>query len=119
MPKQVTKKNLVARATKMAKENEELKVGRAVTVESGEVFILQRNVPVSGTFRALGPHLRYPFNQMNVGDSFEVKTSKEEAKKVVSRLSSACAAFVKSRNSSAKFTVRRTTDVTARVWRLQ
>ena len=103
----------------MAKESEPLKVGRSVTVESGEVFILQKNIPISGTYRSLGPHLRYPFSHMSSGDSFEIKSNKLEAKKVVSRVSSACSSYVRTKNSSAKFTVRRTNDDTIRVWRVK
>lgn len=121
MSKVVTKKgSLRKRAEAMAKRNEEpLKTGRAVTVESGEVFILQRNIPVSGTFRSIGPHLRYPFAQMTEGDSFELKSNEKDVRKVVSRISSACSSYVKTRNSSAKFTVRRINDSTIRVWRIK
>lgn len=108
--KSVPKKHVLA---------EPLKVGRSVTVESGEVFIIQKNIPISGTFRSLGPHLRYPFNEMAAGDSFEIKMKKDDAKKMVSRISSACSSYVKTRNNSAKFTVRRTTDQTVRVWRVK
>lgn len=92
---------------------------RSVTVESGEVFMIQKNIPVSGTFRSLGAHLRYPFDKMMPGESFEVKVTKTDARKKVSNLSSACTAYVKRGNRAAKFTVRRTTDTTIRVWRIK
>lgn len=94
-------------------------VGRSVTVESGDVFILQKNIPMSGAFRSIGPHLRYPFGEMVVGDSFEIKASKTDVKKSVSRLSSACASYVRAKNKAAKFTVRRTSPDTVRVWRVK
>jgi hypothetical protein len=92
---------------------------RSVRVESGEVFVLQKNIPISGTYRSLGPHLRYPFAEMSAGESFEIKVNKTELKVRVSRLSSACASYVRSRNTSAKFTVRRVKDDTIRVWRIK
>lgn len=92
---------------------------RAVTTETGEVFKIQRNIPISGTYRSLGPHLRYPFAEMEVGESFEIKVNTKEIKKKVSNLSSACASYVKSRNKAAKFTVRRTSNEMIRVWRIK
>lgn len=92
---------------------------RTVRTESGDVFVLQKNVPVSGTYRSLGPNLRYPFAQMVAGDSFEVKVNLNDAKKKVANLSAACASYVRRANSSAKFTVRRTAKDTVRVWRIK
>jgi len=92
---------------------------RAVTTETGEVFRIQRNIPISGTYRSLGPHLRYPFAEMEVGESFEIKVNTKEIKKKVSNLSSACASYVRSRNNAAKFTVRRTSNELIRVWRIK
>jgi len=92
---------------------------RSVTVESGEVFMIQKNIPVSGTFRSLGAHLRYPFDKMLPGESFEVKVTKTDARRRVANLSSACASFVKRSNRAAKFTVRRTNETTIRVWRIK
>lgn len=120
MAKSIKKSSLRQRAEEMAKKNvEPMKTGRAVTVESGDVFILQKNIPISGTFRSIGPHLRYPFAQMAAGDSFELKTTDTEARKVVSRISSACSSYVKTKNSSAKFTVRRIGTAAVRVWRIR
>lgn len=95
------------------------KIGRSVTVESGDVFIIQKNIPISGTFRSLGANLRYPFSEMAAGESFEVKANSKECRKVVSRISSACSSYVKRSNTAAKFTVRRTSAETVRVWRLK
>lgn len=92
---------------------------RSVTVESGDVFIINKNIPVSGTYRSLGPHLRYPFDKMLAGESFEVKVSKTDARKRVSNLSSACASYIKRNNKAAKFTVRRTSETTIRCWRIK
>lgn len=92
---------------------------RSVTVESGEVFVIQKSIPISGTFRSLGAHLRYPFDKMMAGESFEVKVSKTDARRRVSNLSSACSSFVKRSNKAAKFTVRRTSETTIRVWRIK
>lgn len=120
LSKSPVKKSGRQRAAELAKKYEEpMKIGRAVTVESGDVFILQKNIPISGTFRSIGPHLRYPFGEMVAGDSFELKTNEKEVRKTVSRLSSACSSYVKSRNSSSKFTVRRISDTTIRVWRIK
>lgn len=92
---------------------------RAVTTETGEVYRIQKNIPISGTYRSMGPHLRYPFAEMEIGESFEVKVNVKEIKKKVSNLSSACSAYVKSRNQSSKFTVRRTSNDSVRVWRIK
>lgn len=92
---------------------------RAVTTETGEVFRIQRHIPISGTYRSLGPHLRYPFGEMEIGESFEVKVNSKDIKKRVSNLSSACANYVKGRNKASKFTVRRTSAETIRVWRIK
>lgn len=97
----------------------EKKIGRSVRVESGDVFIIQKNIPISGTFRSLGATLRYPFHEMTAGESFEIKANSKECRKVVSRVSSACSSYVKRNNSAAKFTVRRTSAETVRVWRLK
>jgi hypothetical protein len=92
---------------------------RSIRVESGEVFIIQKSIPVSGTYRALGPSLRYPFKDMQSGESFEVKVSKNDARRKVANLSSACASYVKRSNNAARFTVRRTSDTTIRCWRIK
>lgn len=97
----------------------EKKIGRSVRVESGDVFFLQKNIPISGTFRSLGANLRYPFHEMSAGESFEVKSNSKECRKIVSRISSACSSYVKRNNNAAKFTVRRTSAETVRVWRLK
>lgn len=94
-------------------------IGRSVRTESGEVFIIQKQIPISGTYRALGPSIRYPFAEMAAGDSFELKVNKVEMKAKVSRMSSACVSYCKRANQSAKFTVRRTSDDTIRVWRIK
>lgn len=92
---------------------------RSVRAESGEVFLIQKNVPVSGVFRSIGAHLKYPFKDMAAGESFELKVNKNEARRRVSNLSSACSSYVKKNNNAAKFTVRRTSDTTIRCWRLK
>jgi hypothetical protein len=92
---------------------------RSIRVESGDVFVIQKNIPVVGAYRSLGPSLRYPFDEMLPGESFEMKATKNDMKKVVSRASSAAASFVKKNNKAAKFTVRRTGPDTCRVWRLK
>jgi hypothetical protein len=92
---------------------------RAVTTETGEVFRIQKHIPIAGTYRSLGPHLRYPFAEMEIGESFEIKVNTKEIKKKVSNLSSACASYVKSKNNAAKFTVRRTSNDSIRVWRIK
>lgn len=95
------------------------KVGRSVTVESGEVFVIEKNIPISGTYRSTGPSFKYPFSEMVAGDSFEIKTGKEDPKLMVSRVSSACSSYVKRSNNAAKFTVRRQPHNTIRVWRVK
>lgn len=102
----------------MNKVKPKLPVGRSVRVESGDVFIIQKDIPLSG-FRAIGAALRYPFKDMNAGESFEMKTPKTEIRKAVSRASAACVSYVKKNNKSAKFTVRRTGPDTLRVWRIK
>lgn len=96
-----------------------IKIGRSVRTESGEVFIIQKQIPISGTYRSLGPSLRYPFAEMAAGDSFELKVNKTEIKAKVSRMSSACVSYCRRANKSAKFTVRRTSDESVRVWRIK
>lgn len=95
------------------------KVGRSVTVESGEVFVIEKNIPVIGMYRSTGPNFKYPFSEMLAGDSFEIKANKEDPRKMVSRVSSACSSFVKRTNSSAKFTVRRQVNNHIRIWRIK
>lgn len=91
----------------------------SVRVESGDVFVIQKNIPVTGAYRSLGPSLRYPFDKMVAGDSFEIKTNKNDIRKIVSRTSSAAASFVKRINKASRFTVRRTGPDTVRVWRIK
>jgi len=100
------------------KKTTKLPVGRSVRVESGDVFIIQRDIPLSG-FRSIGASLRYPFTEMASGESFEMKVPKSEIRKAVSRASAACVSFVKKNNKAAKFTVRRTGPDTLRVWRIK
>jgi len=100
------------------KTTTKLPVGRSVRVESGDVFIIQRDIPLSG-FRSIGASLRYPFTEMASGESFEMKVPKSEIRKAVSRASAACVSFVKKNNKAAKFTVRRTGPDTLRVWRIK
>lgn len=99
-------------------KKKELPVGRSVRVESGEIFIIQKDIPMLGV-RSMGAALRYPFNQMNPGESFEIKSNPNEVRKVVSRVSSACASYVKRNNKASKFTVRRTALDSVRVWRIK
>lgn len=91
---------------------------RTVRVESGDVFVIQKNVPVVGV-RSIGASLRYPFSQMAAGESFEIKVTKTDVRKAVSRTSSACASYVKKNNKGAKFAVRKTANDTIRVWRIK
>lgn len=93
-------------------------VPRTVRVESGDVFVIQKDIPLSG-FRSIGAALRYPFKEMAAGESFELKASKAEIRKAVSRASAACVSYVKKNNKAAKFTVRRTGPDTLRVWRIK
>jgi hypothetical protein len=95
-----------------------LPVGRSVRVESGDVFIIQKDIPLSG-FRSMGAALRYPFSSMAAGESFEMKSTKADVRKAISRASAACVNYVKKNNKSAKFTVRRTGPETLRVWRVK
>lgn len=92
---------------------------KSVRTESGEVFTIEKNIPLVGGYRTFGPSLRYPFGEMMPGDSFEMKVAKAELKTKVSRLSSACTSYVKRANKAAKFTVRRTSSETVRVWRVK
>ena len=92
---------------------------RSVTTETGEVFIIQKNIPITNIYRSLGPSIRYPFKDMLAGDSFEMKVGKSDARKIVSRMSSACSSYVRKNNSAAKFTVRRTSTDSVRVWRIK
>lgn len=91
---------------------------RSVRVESGDVFILQKDIPLTG-FRSIGASLRYPFSEMKAGESFEMKVNKNEIRKAVSRASAACVSYVKKNNKASKFTVRRTGPETLRVWRIK
>ena len=100
------------------KATTKLPVGRSVRVESGDIFIIQKDIPMSG-FRSIGASLRYPFKDMATGESFEMKSAKADVKKAVSRASAACVSYVKKNNKSAKFTVRRTGPDTIRVWRVK
>lgn len=95
------------------------KVGRSVTVESGEVFVIEKNIPITGMYRSVGPSFKYPFSEMMAGDSFEIRAGKDDPRKMVSRVSSACTSFVKRTNSSARFTVRRQPNNGIRVWRIK
>ena len=92
---------------------------RSIRVESGEIFILQKNIPVTASLRSIGPHLRYPFAEMMPGESFEFKVNKNEIRRAVSRTSSACSSYVRRNNKASKFTVRRTSDTAIRVWRIK
>lgn len=92
---------------------------RSVRVESGDIFIIQKSIPVTSAFRSLGPSLRYPFSEMLPGESFEMKVTKNDLRRMVSRISSACISYAKKNNKAAKFTVRRTSDETLRCWRLK
>lgn len=92
---------------------------RSVRTETGEVFIIQKNIPITTVYRSLGPNMRYPFKDMLPGESFELKVGKTDARKIVSRMSSACTSYVKRANTAAKFTVRRTANDSVRVWRVK
>lgn len=92
---------------------------RSITTETGEVFIIQKSIPITTVYRSLGPNIRYPFKDMLAGESFEMKVGKADVRRAVSRMSSACSAYVKKNNASAKFTVRRTGTETIRVWRVK
>ena len=93
---------------------------RSVRVETGDVFMLEKFIPITSIYRRMGPNMRYPFSEMKPGESFELTVpSKDELKRKVCNISSAVSAFVRTRNSSAKFSVRRTGDSSLRVWRLK
>lgn len=95
-----------------------LPVGRSVRVESGEIFIIQKDIPILGV-RSMGTTLRYPFHEMNPGESFEIKSNPKETRKTISRISSACSSYVKRNNKASKFAVRRTGEGSIRVWRVK
>lgn len=93
-------------------------VQRSVRVESGDVYIIQKDVPMT-SFRSIGASLRYPFSHMAAGESFEIKSAKADIRKAVSRASAACVSYVKKNNKAAKFAVRKTGTDTIRVWRIK
>lgn len=108
----------MSKVLKQAPGKKPLPVGRSVRVESGEIFIIQKDIPILGV-RSMGTALRYPFGEMQAGESFEIKSNPKETRRMVSRISSACVSYVKRANKAAKFTVRRTSDQTIRVWRVK
>lgn len=58
--------------------------------------------------------LKYPFNEMNVGDSFEVPCTKEESKAMQIKLASSSGMY--GRKYGAKFTTRQSENG-IRIWR--
>lgn len=88
---------------------------KLVKVLSGETFTIEKNVPIRGAYRSPKMNLKYPLDQMDVNDSFEVK-EKDDICKELKKISSACIRY--GRKSGKRFTVLRTGESTIRVWRL-
>ena len=70
---------------------------------------IDKNIPMPKIVRNGGPKAKYPFADMQVGDSFEVTD------KTTKKFASTCAAAT--RRLGSKFTIR-TIDNGIRVWRI-
>jgi len=75
------------------------------------MFEIRKNIPIPTVRKAGGRSAKYPFRDMEVGDSFEEAMSDAEAKQV----QRAAAAYA--RRNGVKFTTRRS-DTGVGVWRI-
>lgn len=75
------------------------------------MFEIRKNVPVPPAGKAGGRSAKYPFRNMEVGDSFEATMSDAEAKQVQR------AATSYARRNGVKFTTRRSATGVG-VWRI-
>jgi hypothetical protein len=87
------------------------------------VFVIESNIPIPPRAGGKGSPSRYPFALMQVGDSFEVPLSACRSKRptmarLQSSVSNAATLFTKAHNKHAKFSVRKTSPTTFRVWRV-
>lgn len=73
-------------------------------------YVIEKNVPMIGR---KSPEF-YPWDQMEVGDSFLVPCSEEESVKVASRMSGVCSG--RRQRHGQKYSVRKV-DGGIRVWR--
>jgi hypothetical protein len=85
-------------------------------------FVVESGIPMPPRTYGFG-FARYPFALMNVGDSFEVPLSSSRSKrpsiaKLQSNLHNCAGGYAKAHNPAAKFSIRKTSDTTLRVWRI-
>lgn len=90
-------------------------------------FTIERGIPIPPRTYGAGSQPVYPFAQMRVGDSFEVRTEnyagrKDGRRPIVMRIQTtlhSCArGYARTRDPGAKFTVRKIDDSTVRIWRV-
>lgn len=106
-----------------------------VVETAASAFVLEDNIPVPEVTRKIGEPSAYPFEHMNVNQSFRVpvtiadtitdaaereKAFKEEARRLTNRLTGAARRFCeKTGNENKKFTVRTVDDGQGvRCWRV-
>lgn len=80
------------------------------------MYKIEKNIPIANP----KPERKYPFNEMEIGDSFLIKATDSKMKsirKIRNRISSACNIFTKN-NPKIKFVTRRENDG-IRCWRIK
>lgn len=86
-------------------------------------FVIESNVPVPPRAGGPGREPIYPFAHMRVGDSFEVSLREYGGRRnatvenIMTTLNNCSKGYAKRHNPKAQFTVRKTGDTSARIWR--
>lgn len=88
-------------------------------------YVIESNIPLPPRkFGANGRPQVYPFAHMRVGDSFEVSLSDYGSKRankieqVMSAVGNCARLYAKRHNPDAKFSVRKLSTTTMRIWRI-
>lgn len=79
-------------------------------------FKLESGVPIPKVSRVTKGSTKYPFESMNVGDSFAVPMKDASVETVLNRVRAATFRYAK--DYGGKFTVRVMDDETVRIWRI-
>lgn len=79
-------------------------------------FVIESGIPLHNRTAGVRNSCKYPFREMEIGDSFFVPAEEITVRKLVQRMSTAVSRAA--RNTGCKFAVR-SDDAGVRVWRVQ
>lgn len=97
-----------------------------VASTSSTQFVIQSNIPLPPRTYGPGASAKYPFAAMRVGDSFAVSIADYNSRgktpatvdRVQGTLMNCAYTYARSHDRRAKFSTRKISDTTVRIWRV-